>query len=200
MLIRFLQRALAAVLVAAVIAGAVATAAQPAQALAQDPEDFVLEVFPHKTEDIDFDDDWSERRPGGRRHRGTDVKSPKGTPVLAVADGVVVEMKWHRAGGWSVHLRHADGWSTKYLHLNDDTPGTNDGKGGEATAFAPGLAAGDFVLTGQVIGFVGNSGNAEVPHTHFEIHHGDQKVNPFPYLVDALDRLVVVDRLGGFLP
>jgi len=200
MLIQRLQRALAAALVAAAITGTVAGAAQPAQALAQDPDDFVLEVFLHETEEIEFDDDWSERRPGGRRHRGTDVKSPKGTPVLAVADGVVVEMKWHRAGGWSVHLRHADGWSTGYLHLNDDTPGTNDGKGGEATAFAPGLAEGDFVLTGQVIGFVGNSGNAEVPHTHFEIHHDDQKVNPFPYLVDALDRMVIVDRLGGFLP
>ena len=199
-MIHIVRRALAGALILAATLAVLATGPTPAAAQTQDPDGFELEVFLHDTEDIDFDDDWSERRPGGRRHRGTDVKSPKGTPVLAVADGVVVEMKQSRAGGWSIHLEHAGGWSTRYLHLNDDTPGTNDGRGGAATAYATGIVEGGFVETGQVIGYVGNSGNAEVPHTHFELHHDGTKVNPFPYLIDALDRILRPVRLGGFLP
>jgi murein DD-endopeptidase MepM/ murein hydrolase activator NlpD len=194
------QRALAGALILAAATAAAAIGATPAAAQTRDPEDFEVEVFLHDTEEIAFDDDWSERRPGGRRHRGTDVKSPKGTPVLAVADGVVEELKWNGAGGWSISLRHADGWSTRYLHLNDDTPGTNDGRGGADTAYAPGIVEGLWVQAGRVIGSVGNSGNAEVPHTHFEIHRDDNKLNPFPYLEDALDRMLRPPRLGGVLP
>ena len=160
---------------------------------------FVIEAFPNETVQVEFDDDWSERRPGGRRHRGSDIKSPKGTHVVAVADGIVEEMKWHRAGGWSIEITHAAGWSTHYLHLNDDSPGTNDGSGGEETAFAEGLEEGSFVRSGQVIGFVGDSGNAEVPHNHFEIHRDGTKVNPFPYLEAAWARKLSAYDKRGFI-
>lgn len=199
-MIHIVRRALAGALILAAAFAAVVNGPMPAAAHSHDADDFTIEVFLHDTEDIDFDDDWSERRPGGRRHRGTDVKSPKGTPVLAVAGGIVEEMKWDRAGGWSIHLSHANGWSTRYLHLNDDTPGTNDGRSGATTAYAPGIVEGHWVTTGQVIGYVGNSGNAEVAHTHFEIHQDGTKLNPFPYLQDALDRMLRPDRLGGVLP
>jgi hypothetical protein len=83
--------------------------------------------------------------------------------------------------------------------LNDDSPGTNDGSGGEETAFAEGLAKGSFVRSGQVIGFVGDSGNAEVPHNHFEIHRDGTKVNPFPYLEAAWARKLSAYDKRGFM-
>jgi hypothetical protein len=79
---------------------------------------------------------------------------------------------------------------TWYIHLNNDTPGTDDGAGGPEAAYAPGLAVGDFVAAGDVIGFTGDSGNAEsrVAHTHFELQHNDRYLNPYPYLRAAQDR------------
>ncbi len=151
-MITTIQRVLAGALILAAITAPAVLQTPPAVAAARQSSDFVLEVFPNETAQVEFDDDWSERRPGGRRHRGTDIKSPKGTQVVAVAAGIVEEMKWHRAGGWSIEIRHAGGWSTHYLHLNDDSPGTNDGRGGAETAFAEGLEEGSIVAAGRVIG------------------------------------------------
>lgn len=193
------QRVLAGALILAATVGATVLQAPLAGAAERQPDDFVLEVFPNVTARVEFDDDWSEGRPGGRRHRGTDIKSPKGTQVVAVAAGIVEEMKWHRAGGWSIEIRHAGGWTTHYLHLNDDNPGTNDGRGGAETAFAEGLEEGTFVPAGRPIGFVGDSGNAEIPHTHFEIHHDGTKINPFPYVEAAWERRISAYNKSGFL-
>jgi len=149
--------------------------------------DFVVEVFPNQSPEASFSDSWGARRRGGRRHRGTDIHSPKGTPVVAVAEGRVTAMEWNRLSGWVIRIDHGGGWVTAYAHLNNDTLGTDDGDGGPEHAFAPGLAVGSFVIGGELIGFVGDSGNAEgtVPHTHFEIRQGEEKVNPFPYLEAA---------------
>jgi murein DD-endopeptidase MepM/ murein hydrolase activator NlpD len=156
---------------------------------ARSPE-FTVAVFPHDTTTISFTDSWGNRRPGGRRHKGTDIISPRGTEVLAVADGVVTEMAASRLSGFFIRIEHSDEWATSYLHLNNDTRGTDDGDGGPWTAFHPTLKEGDEVVAGQVIGYVGDSGNAEgtVPHTHFEIKHDGEKRNPYPYLRDALER------------
>ena len=198
-MITITQRVFAGALILAATAGPTVLQPPPAAAATLQPDDFTVEVFPNVTAEVEFDDDWSEGRPGGRRHRGTDIKSPKGTQVVSVADGIVEEMKWHRAGGWSIEIRHADGWSTHYLHLNDDNPGTNDGRGGAETAVAAGLEEGTFVEAGRLIGFVGDSGNAEVPHTHFEIHRDGTKINPFPYVEASWERRIRAYNKSGFL-
>jgi murein DD-endopeptidase MepM/ murein hydrolase activator NlpD len=153
---------------------------------------FVIKAFPNETSNVRFSDTWGASRSGGRRHTGIDIMSPKGTWVVAVDDGIVEQLDWNRLSGWSVMIRHADGWTSHYLHLNNDTVGTDDGEGGEETAFAEGLEVGSFVKAGEVIGFVGDSGNAEESgsHTHFELHVDGKKINPYPFLEEALDRRV----------
>jgi murein DD-endopeptidase MepM/ murein hydrolase activator NlpD len=188
------QRAGAFVVASALIL--VAMTAQQAEAafLAESlpPEsaepDFVLAAFPNQSDDVEFFDSWGARRPGGRRHQGIDIHSPKGTPVVAVADGFVIAMKWHRDSGFYIKIAHADGWVSAYVHLNNDTPGTDDGNGGESAAFAPGVGIGSFVRAGDLIGYVGDSGNAEgtIPHTHFALERDGSKINPYPLLVEAI--------------
>lgn len=109
----------------------------------------------------------AERDNGERSHKGVDLAAPRLTPVLAVKDGVVSRANHESVG---VVIRHFDGWTSWYLHLNNDTVGTDDGKG---RGIAPGLEVGDFVAAGQVIGWVGDSGNAEPtpPHLHFELRN-----------------------------
>ncbi len=108
---------------------------------------------------------------GSRRHHGVDIPSPKMTAVLAVASGVV---DWIRDGSGgtvccSLAITHEDEYTSYYVHLNNDTLGTDDGLG---FGIVPGLSVGDPVIGGQVIGYVGDSGNAEDtwPHLHFELH------------------------------
>ena len=174
----------------ALLVAANALAPAPAPAVAAEP-DFVVEVFPHPDPDSHFSDTWGAARSGGRRHQGTDISAEKLTPVVAIADGFVELM---RTGSWLsgnyVKLRHADGWTSWYVHLNNDNPGTDDGDAPPDLTFAPGLEVGDFVNAGDLIGFVGDSGNAEptVPHTHFELRHDGRAVNPYPYLLAAWER------------
>lgn len=165
---------------------------EPARAESNSEPEFALEVFPHPSGAVEFRDTWGERRSGGRRHKGTDILSPRGTPIVAVADGTVTFMGEQRLSGYTVKIEHAGGWSTAYLHLNNDEPGTDNGEGGLLAAFAPGLYEGAAVEAGQLIGWVGDSGNAErtTPHTHFELKHDGKKVNPYPYLEDAWLRSV----------
>jgi len=151
---------------------------------------FVIKAFPHETAIVRFSDTWGANRSGGRSHTGTDIMSPKGTWVVAVDDGIVERLDWNRLSGWNIMIRHADGWTSHYLHLNNDTPGTDDGDGGEETAFVEGLDVGSLVKAGDVVGFVGDSGNAEHTgsHTHFELHIDGKKVDPYPFLEEAMDR------------
>ena len=128
---------------------------------------------------------------GARRHLGNDLFAPHLQPVVAAADGVVS----HIAGdtgisGYRVHIRHDDGWSTLYIHLNNDTAGTDDRNG---FGVRPDLREGDRVAAGEVIGWVGDSGNAEnTPHhLHFELR------DPSGDSVDPKPSLEAAERLGG---
>lgn len=129
---------------------------------------------------------FGDARSGGRRHQGVDILAGKLLPVVAVADGTVAWVRENPRGGTIVVVRHADGWESRYMHLNDDRPGSDDGRG---FGVAPGVVTGAEVHAGDVIGWVGDSGNAEdtTPHLHFELHRADgTAVDPWPVLRDAL--------------
>ena len=141
-----------------------------------------------------FGDSYGDPRSGGRSHIGIDILADKMTPLVAVVDGKVTfapvsEPYW----GYTLHIRGDDGWEYRYLHLNNDTPGTDDNAGGFTYAFAPGISQGVRVTRGQLVAFIGDSGNAEwvTSHLHFEIHRpggGDGgTINPYESLVAALD-------------
>jgi putative cell wall-binding protein len=126
----------------------------------------------------------------------------KMVPVVAAQSGTVGWMHDERGGNCcAMALRHDDGWESWYIHLNNDTPGTDDGLG---WGFAPGIEHGVHVTKGQLIGYVGDSGNAEWTgsHLHFELHDpSGAPVNPYPHLVAAeaagggtLPRLAGSDR------
>lgn len=161
-------------------------------------------VFPQDAEQTEFTNTWGAPRSGGRRHAGTDLLAPKLTPVYAIADGVVTRLHHSRLGGYGLWIDHGGGVESVYLHLNNDTPGTDDGRGYPEWTYAPGLEVGDEVEAGKFVAFVGDSGNAErtVSHTHFEIHVGGGKVNPYPYLRPAHDAAIAeveaarIDPLG----
>jgi murein DD-endopeptidase MepM/ murein hydrolase activator NlpD len=110
-------------------------------------------------------------RDGGRRsHQGIDIFAPMGTPVYASADGEVVYSERRPTGGFgnAVQLRHPDGYITKYAHLNS----------------LAGYAPGDTVRAGDIIGYVGDSGNAKgtPPHLHYEIWRNGAMQEPANYL------------------
>lgn len=122
-------------------------------------------------------------RPNGRKHKGADIAAPKMTPVYAVSDGTVFWILDQQGGDCcAVGLRHPDGWMSYYIHLNNDTFGTDDGLG---YGIAPGITKGTQVAAGQLIGWIGDSGNAEttVPHVHFELR------TPANEAIDAIPSL-----------
>jgi hypothetical protein len=111
-----------------------------------------------------------ERDGGARRHAGLDIQAPKLTPVVAVSDGTVLDIKQvvGTEDCCTIKIRHDDGWYSVYIHLNNDLNLTDDGMG---IGVRPDLKVGDEVVAGQVIGWIGDSGNAEdsVNHLHFEL-------------------------------
>jgi hypothetical protein len=138
-------------------------------------------VFP-VAGDHSYVDTFGAPRSGGRTHKGTDIFAAKLTPVVAAADGTVIRIAIGKLAGRYIVVLHTDGWRSYYIHLNNDTPGTDDGRGG---ASAPGIAVGVRVAAGDVLDYIGDSGNAEETpsHLHFELHdpHG-AAVNPEPHL------------------
>jgi peptidoglycan hydrolase-like protein with peptidoglycan-binding domain len=116
-----------------------------------------------------FWDTWGAPRSGGRKHQGVDIMAASGTPLFAVANGTITKRQTAYTGslaGNALWLTTADGTYYFYAHLS---------------AFADGIGAGSKVTAGQLIGYVGKTGNASVPHLHFEVHpKGGSAVNPYP--------------------
>lgn len=139
-------------------------------------------------------------RDGGRRHHlGTDIAAAKLQPVVAVASGTVTRVAGDSGiSGYRIHLRHDDGWHSLYIHLNNDTAGTDDGNG---LGIRADLVVGDEVDAGQILGWNGDSGNAEgtVPHLHFELRGPDgEPIDPGASL-EAATRLPEAPFLGPFI-
>jgi murein DD-endopeptidase MepM/ murein hydrolase activator NlpD len=122
-----------------------------------------------------FIDTWQEARGATRKHEGVDIIANRGTPLLAVNDGIITrtyDVAKSALSGNALRLTMADGTYFFYAHLD---------------SFAPGIAIGTPVTAGQVIGFVGSTGNTNTPHLHFEVHpKGGAPINPFP-IVKAID-------------
>lgn len=109
-------------------------------------------------------------------HEGIDLFAPAGTPLLAAERGIVIRIGTGRLGGLTFWLRGESGADWYYAHL---------------LAYAPDLEQGDLVEAGQVLGFVGNTGNAATTpsHVHLELHPGGgEPVNPYPLLKVVSDR------------
>lgn len=104
-----------------------------------------------------------------RKHLGHDMMGALGTPIVAVEGGVVEALGWNRYGGWRVGIRSFDGKRYYYYaHLQKDTP------------FAPGLAVGDTVNAGDLIGFMGRTGYSDTENTNnieeVHLHFGMQLI------------------------
>ncbi len=133
-----------------------------------------------------YSDTYGAWRPDGRTHTGIDIMSAKMTPIVAVADGYVYWIHAEQAVRCcSMGIRHDDGTSSWYSHLNNDTPGTDDGLG---FGFPPGIEYGTRVFAGQHVAYVGDSGTAENTgsHLHIELHTtSDAPFNPYESLLAA---------------
>lgn len=136
-----------------------------------------------------FRDDYNAPRDGGARtHHAIDIIAKKGAPLVSVINGTITDVQYPQPSwGYSVTVRDSSGYSYSYLHMNDDKPGTNDGKGGPMNAYAPYVKEGNRVTKGQLIGRVGDSGNANgISHLHFEMRNpSNERINPHTSLVRA---------------
>lgn len=202
------RRRVTAVAAAALTLVALVTLAGPAVPAAAQPPPTVGDyqqtldlTFPTRP-DAHFTDSYDACRSGcSRHHKATDLIGQKLWPLYAAVDGRVC----HVAGedgvepsyGYAVTICGHDGREYRYLHINNDTPGTDDGRGGARWAFAPGIRRGVEVRRGQWIAYMGDSGNAEgtSPHLHLDIFddrvtdpYGDTRINPYPSLVAARAR------------
>ncbi len=189
MLFRTIRR-LAAFVAALAVGFIVVVPAPPAQAHSDATAPFEIR-FPQETDKTSFSNDWGARRSGGRRHIGTDlIADAKMTEVYAAADGVVVKVNESPRAGRYLIIEHAEGWETYYIHLNNDGFDDDSGEGPWTLTLAPGVEEGASVEAGQLIGWAGDSGNAEgnSPHTHFELRLNGRPLNPYPYLEAAFER------------
>ncbi len=126
-------------------------------------------------------DSYGAGRSGGRSHKGVDIPAREGTPVVAASAGVIVKLASNALGGVSLYQRDADGRTVYYYaHLQ---------------RYRAGLKEGDLVRAGDVIAYVGHTGNAPPgnPHLHFAVYTvtdpnrwwRGRDINPYPLLVES---------------
>ena len=117
-------------------------------------------------------DTWGASRSSGRTHEGIDILAPRGTKVFSATEGLVADLRNNKLGGKVVWIMGPAGTWHYYAHLDDHKRG---------------LSVGDYVRKGDLIGYVGNTGNARhtAPHLHYGLYlqgKGRGAVNPYPYL------------------
>ncbi len=160
--------------------------------------DFALQVFEAGSEIVitgfvfpvadphTFSSTFGAPRSGGRSHEGNDIFAPMGTPLLASERGIIDNMGTGTLGGIKLWLIGESGTQYYYAHL---------------IAYADGITDGTLVEAGEIIGYVGNTGNAisTPPHLHYEIHpDGGEAIDPYPLLhaVDLIDGQHVLPLRG----
>jgi murein DD-endopeptidase MepM/ murein hydrolase activator NlpD len=136
--------------------------------LVREPAPATLPVPVEGVEPSQLADTWGAARSEGRTHEGIDIFAPRETQVLAATRGIVVRRGWNRLGGRAISILGPGGQYHYYAHLE----GYDD----------PDL--GDWVEAGEVIGYVGDSGNAQgtPTHLHYGIYEGGEAINPYPRL------------------
>ena len=145
---------------------------------------------------VTFQDDFGAPR-GNHRHQGNDIMAERWSPVVAVEPGRVVHPSWGSRDCLLI-LHGRSGTDYWYLHLNDDVTKGDDNRARNCrvgVAFTPDFRSGMRVRAGQLIGFVGNSGNAAGihPHLHFELHPGgNNAVSPYRRLKSGRRALYAV--------
>ena len=97
-----------------------------------------------------------------KMHQGTDFAAPMGAPIMASGDGVVVRARWCGGGGNCIKIKHNSTYQTIYAHMS---------------SFARGMKQGLRVKQGQIIGYVGSTGNSTGPHLHYEVVKNGKKIN-----------------------
>jgi murein DD-endopeptidase MepM/ murein hydrolase activator NlpD len=102
---------------------------------------------------------------GMRAHKGIDLSAPVGTPIYATADGVVGKAAWFGGYGLYVQLEHGNDLETRYGHMSRLN-----------------VAEGQTVHKGDILGYVGTTGNSTGPHLHYEVRVDGVAVNPVPYM------------------
>lgn len=139
------------------------------------PYDVLIPVVGVRPEDLA--DTFTDLRDSTRTHRAIDILAPTGTPVIAAVDGRILRLHTSTLGGLTVYqMGPTNGWIYYYAHLD---------------GYAEGLRAGQTVAAGDTLGYVGETGNAPIPHLHFAVwkvrpgtQRGGRAVNPYPLLAD----------------
>lgn len=131
----------------------------------------------------DFGDD---RDGGARQHEGQDLLAPRGTPIASPTDAVVVRTGNGSSSGITVTTRNPGGETFIYMHLDE---------------IAEGVKAGSVLEPGDILGFVGDTGNAKggVTHLHFEIRDGREATDPYPRLAREFTLKERIDGVEAYL-
>jgi murein DD-endopeptidase MepM/ murein hydrolase activator NlpD len=114
-----------------------------------------------------------------KMHKGVDFAAPRGTPIYAAGDGVIIRANRFGSYGNYVKIHHSNGYDTAYAHLQ---------------RFARGIRKGRKVKQGQVIGYIGTTGRSTGPHLHYEVLKNDRHINPFSMKSVAGKSLKGVER------
>ena len=159
---------------------------------------------------VNYSDSWGDYRADieSHFHVGVDLLGVRLQPLVAAASGTISHLVAKSpTAGWGFVIRDQAGWEYRYYHVNNDAPGTTDNSNPVAWRLAPGLTEGSKVVAGQLVGYMGDSGDAVGnPHLHFEIADPTGKtLDPFPSVraAETATRCSPPKGLGdlaGFVP